>query len=80
MATLRGAESAAFTQVPEVRQTGTEWVGGEGEGEGDRRGKVEEEEEERVRGALDSSPRRHADLNGGLAPGARRRRPPSTAS
>lgn len=47
--------------------------------EGDRRGK-EEEEEERVRGTLDFSPRRHADLNGGLAPGARRRRPPSTAS
>lgn len=32
MATLRGAESAAFTQVPEVRQTGTEGVDGEGAG------------------------------------------------
>lgn len=34
------------------------------------------EEEERVRGALDFPPRRHADLNGGLAPGAGALRPP----
>ena len=60
MATLRAAESAAFTQVMEVTQTEVErgWMD---------RGEGEEEEVERKSGgsSLDSPPHRHADLNGG---------------
>lgn len=71
MVTLRGAESAAFNggKVDPRRA----WVDGENEGgdatgakEGDWGG--EAEEGGRVGGTLDFSPRRHADLNGGLAP------------
>lgn len=74
MVTLRGAESAAFTQVMEVTQTRAERgrTGRTREVMPQERGKEtgarRRRKGGRVGGTLDFSPRRHADLNGGLAP------------